>query len=114
MRWHSSGSTYSSRRRRRPSRSCWASDRRIRSRCTSATCSRFRRVLLACPACTSRAGWRSAWRSGLTGDVKLQLEAGERELWLIERKGVLEHRLGMVEVRDDIEDALREAKERLQ
>ena len=52
-------------------------------------------------------------RAVLIGDVKLQLEAGERELWLIERKGVLEHRLGMVEVRDDIESALREAKERL-
>ena len=52
-------------------------------------------------------------RAVLVGDVKLQLEAGERELWLIERKGVLEHRLGMVEVELDIEDALREAKERL-
>ena len=52
-------------------------------------------------------------RAVLVGDVKLQLEAGERELWLIERKGVLEHRLGMVEVDLDIESALREAKERL-
>ena len=52
-------------------------------------------------------------RAVLVGDVKLQLEAGERELWLIERKGVLEHRLGMVEVELDIEAALREAKERL-
>ncbi|HZS23369.1 MAG TPA: hypothetical protein VFA30_00150 [Gaiellaceae bacterium] len=52
-------------------------------------------------------------RAVLVGDVKLQLEAGERELWLIERKGVLEHRLGMVEVDLDIEAALREAKERL-
>ena len=52
-------------------------------------------------------------RAVLLGDVKLQLEAGERELWLIERKGVLEHRVGMVEVRGDIESALREAKERL-
>jgi hypothetical protein len=52
-------------------------------------------------------------RALLIGDVKLQLEAGERELWLIERKGVLEHRLGMVEVRGDIEAALHEAKERL-
>ncbi len=52
-------------------------------------------------------------RAVLVGDVKLQLEAGERELWLIERHGVLEHRLGMVEVREDIEDAVREAKERL-
>jgi hypothetical protein len=45
--------------------------------------------------------------------MKLQLEAGERELWLIERKGVLEHRVGMVEVHEDIEAAVREAKERL-
>ena len=52
-------------------------------------------------------------RAVLVGDVKLQLEAGERELWLIETNGPLEHRLGMVEVRDDIEAALREAKERL-
>jgi hypothetical protein len=52
-------------------------------------------------------------RAVLLAGVKLQLEAGERELWLIERHGVLEHRLAMVEVRDDIESALREAKERL-
>ena len=52
-------------------------------------------------------------RAVLVGDVKLQLEAGERELWLIETKGVLEHRLAMVEVEDDIEKALLEAKERL-
>jgi hypothetical protein len=52
-------------------------------------------------------------RAVLVGDVNLQLEAGERELWLIERKGVLEHRLGMVEVDLDIEAAVREAKERL-
>ena len=53
-------------------------------------------------------------RAVLVGDVKLQLEAGERELWLIETKnGVLEHRLGMVEVHLDIEAALEEAKARL-
>ena len=52
-------------------------------------------------------------RAVLVGDVKLQLEAGERELWLIETYGALEHRLGMVEVREDIEDAVREARERL-
>jgi hypothetical protein len=52
-------------------------------------------------------------RAVLAGDVKLALEAGERELWLIETRGPLEHRLGMVEVKGDIEDALREAKERL-
>jgi hypothetical protein len=50
-------------------------------------------------------------RAVLAGDVKLQLEAGERELWLIETHGVLEHRVAMVEVREDIEVALREAKE---
>jgi hypothetical protein len=52
-------------------------------------------------------------RAVLVGDVKLQLEAGEKELWLIETHGALEHRLDMVEVREDIERALREAKERL-
>ena len=52
-------------------------------------------------------------RAVLVGEVKLQLEAGERELWLIETHGVLEHRLAMVEVREDIEDALREAKRKL-
>jgi hypothetical protein len=50
-------------------------------------------------------------RAVLVGDVKLSLEGGERELWLIETHGVLEHRLAMVEVRTDIESALREAKE---
>jgi hypothetical protein len=49
-------------------------------------------------------------RAVLVRDVKLSLEAGERELWLIQTHGVLEHRLGMVEVRGDIEAALREAK----
>jgi hypothetical protein len=52
-------------------------------------------------------------RAVLAGDVKLALEAGERELWLIEMRGPLEHRLGMVEVKGDIEQALREAKERV-
>jgi hypothetical protein len=52
-------------------------------------------------------------RAVLIDSMKLQLEAGERELWLIETKGPLEHRLGMVEVAGDIEAALREAKERL-
>ena len=45
------------------------------------------------------------------GDLKLQLEAGERELWLIERHGALEHRLGMVKVNGPIEEALRAAKQ---
>ena len=52
-------------------------------------------------------------RAVLVGDVKLQLEAGERELWLIETYGPLEHRVAMVQVEEDVEDALREAKERL-
>ena len=52
-------------------------------------------------------------RAVLVGDVKLQLEAGERELWLIETRGPLEHRIGMVEVHEDVEAALREAKEKL-
>jgi hypothetical protein len=58
-------------------------------------------------------------RAVLVGDTKLSLEAGERELWLIETHGspgaphALEHRLGMVEVGDDIEAALREARRRL-
>jgi hypothetical protein len=53
-------------------------------------------------------------RAVLVGErLKLQLEAGERELWLIERHGVLEHRLAMVEVRGSIEDALHAAKEAL-
>ena len=52
-------------------------------------------------------------RAVLLGDVKLQLEAGERELWLIERRGPLENRLGYVPVRGSIEQALREAKAHL-
>ena len=52
-------------------------------------------------------------RAVLLDGLKLQLEAGERELWLIEMRGVLEHRLAMVEVKGDVEDALREAKARL-
>jgi hypothetical protein len=52
-------------------------------------------------------------RAARVGEVKLQLEAGERELWLIETNGVLEHRLGMVQVDLDIEAALQEAKAKL-
>ena len=50
-------------------------------------------------------------RAVLLGDVKLHLD--HRELWLIETHGALEHRLAMVEVHEDIEAALREAKEKL-
>ncbi len=50
-------------------------------------------------------------RAVLTGDVKLVLDSGERELWLVEMRGPLEHRIGMVEVRDDIGRAVHEAHE---
>ena len=46
-------------------------------------------------------------------DVKLSLQAGERELCVIRMHGALEHRLGMVEIRGQIEGALRDAKELL-
>jgi hypothetical protein len=50
-------------------------------------------------------------RAVLVGDTKLTLDAGERELWLVRVSGVaLEHWVGMVEVRGDIERAVREAK----
>ena len=53
-------------------------------------------------------------RAVLVGGVKLTLEAGERELWLVRRlPPVLEDWIEMVEVNDDIEAALRAAKERL-
>ena len=45
------------------------------------------------------------------GELKLQLEAGERELWLIECRGALEHRIGYVQVRGSIEDALLAARD---
>jgi len=46
------------------------------------------------------------------GDVKLTLEAGERELWLVRvLPPALEDWVAMVEVGGDIEQALREAKE---
>jgi hypothetical protein len=51
-------------------------------------------------------------RAVLIGDLKLSLEAGERELWLIRMHSLaLEERLAMVEVRGSIEDALEEARE---
>jgi hypothetical protein len=51
-------------------------------------------------------------RAVLIGDLKLSLEAGERELWLIRMHALaLEERLAMVEVRGSIEEALVEAKE---
>ena len=50
-------------------------------------------------------------RAVLVGDVKLSLEAGERELWLVRVfPPALEEWLSMVEVRDSIEAAVREAR----
>ncbi|HEX5246944.1 MAG TPA: hypothetical protein VFW41_07410 [Gaiellaceae bacterium] len=51
-------------------------------------------------------------RAVRVGDVKLTLEVGERELWLVRvLPPALEDWVAMVEVHDDIEDAVREAKE---
>ena len=53
-------------------------------------------------------------RSVLVGDIKLSLEAGERELWLVRvLPPALEDWVTMVEVEGNIERALREAKELL-
>jgi hypothetical protein len=50
----------------------------------------------------------------LVGDAKLRLDAGERELWVVRVHGVgLEHWVAGVEVKGDIERAVREAKELL-
>jgi hypothetical protein len=46
-------------------------------------------------------------------DVRLSLEAGERELCLIRMHGTLEEYVAVLEVRGDIEVPLREAKELL-
>ena len=64
----------------------------------------------ACERIFGRARMLDGSRAVLVDDVKLSLEAGERELWLIEMHGALEHRLAMVEVRGDIEYALLKAK----
>ena len=45
------------------------------------------------------------------GDVRLSLEAGERELCVIRMHGLLEEYLAIFEVRGDIEVALLQAKE---
>ena len=46
------------------------------------------------------------------GDVKLTLDHGERELWIVKVAGLgLEDWVAMVEVEGDIERAVREAKE---
>jgi hypothetical protein len=53
-------------------------------------------------------------RAVLVGDVKLTLEAGERELWLVRvLPPALEEWIAMVEVEGDIEAAVRAAKEKL-
>ena len=53
-------------------------------------------------------------RAVLVGDVKLTLEAGEKELWLVRvLPPALEDWLTMVEVEGDIGAAVRAAKERL-
>ena len=53
-------------------------------------------------------------RAVLIGDVKLSLEAGERELWLVRMlPPALEDWITMVEVEGDIEAAVRAAKEKL-
>jgi len=53
-------------------------------------------------------------RAVLVGDMKLTLEAGERELWLVRvLPPGLEDWITMVEVEGDIEAAVRTAKEKL-
>jgi hypothetical protein len=53
-------------------------------------------------------------RAVLVGDVKLTLEAGGRELWLVRRlPTALENWIAMVDVNGDIEAALHRAKQRL-
>ena len=53
-------------------------------------------------------------RAVLVGDMKLTLEAGERELWLVRvLPPGLEDWITMVEVEGEIEAAVRAAKERL-
>jgi hypothetical protein len=47
------------------------------------------------------------------GNVRLSLEAGERELCLIRMHGTLEEYVAVLEVQSDIEVPLREAKELL-
>jgi hypothetical protein len=55
-----------------------------------------------------------AGRAVQLGDVKLRLDAGERELWVVRVHGLgLEDWVAGVEVRGDIERALCKAKELL-
>ena len=54
-------------------------------------------------------------RAVLIGDFKLSLEAGERELWLVRiLPPALEDWVAKVDIGDDIEDALRQAKEMIE
>ena len=56
-----------------------------------------------------------AGRAVLVGDVKLRLDAGERELWVVKVHGLgLEDWVAGVQVKGDIERAVREAKELLE
>ena len=56
-----------------------------------------------------------AGRAVLVGDAKLRLDAGERELWVVRVHGfALEDWVAGVEVKGDIERAVREAKELLE
>jgi hypothetical protein len=55
-----------------------------------------------------------AGRAVLVGDAKLRLDSGERELWVVRVHGfALEDWVAGVEVKGDIERAVREAKELL-
>lgn len=55
-----------------------------------------------------------AGRAVQIDDVKLRLDAGERELWVVRVHGIgLEDWVAGVEVKGDIERAVREAKELL-
>ena len=56
-----------------------------------------------------------AGRAVLVGEAKLRLDAGERELWVVKVHGLgLEDWVAGVEVKGDIERAVREAKELLE
>ena len=56
-----------------------------------------------------------AGRAVLIGDAKLRLDSGERELWVVRVHGLaLEDWVAGVEVKGDIERAVRQAKELLE
>ena len=71
------------------------------------------------PACERVFGRRvrvvDAGRAVLVGDAKLRLDSGERELWVVRVHGLaLEDWVAGVEVKGDIERAVRQAKELLE